>query len=137
ESLRGRPERTYVAGVLHPAFSAPDPEEGDEAMTAESEDEAPDAFPAYGGMKQSAIGLSFTTSSTAGLRIDVEFGEYMRPDSGVADDEDNEAEDQPAPGSKPTAEVKVLEEVPRDPVSAAAAPAGESSTRLRGGWKRQ
>src|SRR4051812_43059142 len=76
ETIRGRPERAYIVGALHPAFSTQDPGESDEALTAESEDDPSDAYAAYGGMKQSAIGLSFTTTQRATLRVDVTYGKY-------------------------------------------------------------
>ena len=80
EALRGRPEARYAVGVLHPAFTSTDGLEADEALVADGqEDGDADVEPAYGGIHQSAVGISFTTTPDAQPRVSLEWGEYERP----------------------------------------------------------
>ncbi len=77
ERIRGRPTSRYLIGVLHPAFTAQADEETDEAAVAVSEDGAEaEANAAYGGIRQSAIGLSFVASVESAPRVLVSFAEY-------------------------------------------------------------
>ena len=64
EELATRPDARYTIGILHPAFTSQTELEADEALIAGTDDESSiDVEPAYGGMRQSAIGISFTTRS--------------------------------------------------------------------------
>jgi hypothetical protein len=114
EEIVGRPESRYLVGVLHPAFTDQDPTQSDEALAATGEDDAPDAFAAYGGMKQSAIGLSYTTRIDSTPTVAVNFAEYTPP-AGAATDEATES----APE-----------------VDSAEAIAGGEGARLKSTWKR-
>jgi hypothetical protein len=103
EEFEGRPESRYIVGVLHPAFSEQNPEESDEALAGADDEESSDAYAAYGGLKQSAIGLSFSTGPQAAPIVTVEFAEYVRPDSGEVEDESEGDEDDPAAGESAAA----------------------------------
>ena len=76
ERLSARPSSRYLVGALHPAFTPQAAEETDEQWQAVSDDDDPDATAAYGGMRQSAIGISFSTSSDARPAATVTFAEY-------------------------------------------------------------
>ena len=84
EEIVGRPESRYLVGVLHPAFTDQDPTQSDEALAATGDDDAPDAYAAYGGMKQSAIGLSYTTTVDSTPVAKVTFAEYTPPAEATA-----------------------------------------------------
>lgn len=80
EQLRSRPNARYLIGVLHPAFTPQAVEETDESVLAVSDDTDPDAGAAFGGMRQSAMGISFATAIDSAPAAVVSFAEYIPVD---------------------------------------------------------
>jgi hypothetical protein len=78
EQLRGHPAARYHVGALHPAFTKQADEETDETLDAVADESEADTSATYGGMLQSALGISFVTSSGATPQATVSFGEYER-----------------------------------------------------------
>jgi hypothetical protein len=76
ERIRARPSARYIVGALHPAFTPQAAEETDEAFEATGDDENSDAAAAYGGMRQSAMGISFSTALDSKPIVTVSFAEY-------------------------------------------------------------
>ena len=76
EQIRARPTSRYLVGVLHPAFTTQAGEETDETLHAISEEVEADVSPAYGGMRQSAMGISFTTRPGSTPTVSVAYAEY-------------------------------------------------------------
>jgi hypothetical protein len=115
EELPTRPDARYTIGVLHPAFTAQKELDADEALVAGADDDSSlDVEPTYGGMRQSAIGISFSTSEDALPAATVEWGEYQPP----------------AGASGPAAEAEVVDDDEADP--------GElAGGNVKSGWKRQ
>jgi hypothetical protein len=116
EEFQARPERRYLVGVLHPVGSEQNPEETDEALMVSEDDDAPDAYAAYGGLKQSAIALSFSTASESKPTVSIVYAEYMRPTATGTDEEED------------------ILEADESQLSADASP---TKARLREGWKRE
>ena len=107
EEIRSRPELQYIVGVLHPAFSPRDEAEADESLAATSDDDPPDAYAAYGGMKQSAIGLSFSTTPSSKPMVIATYAEYEHlgaSESGPGSAGSAEADESPDPEAAASAD---------------------------------
>lgn len=76
ERIRARPTARYLVGVLQPAFTPQAVEETDETLDATADDDDVDVEAAYGGMKQSALGISFSTTPDAQPVVKVSYAEY-------------------------------------------------------------
>ena len=80
ELIRARPSARYLVGVLHPAFTPQALEETDESVQSVADDSDPDANAAFGGMRQSAMGISFATDADSTPITSVSFAEYVPVD---------------------------------------------------------
>ncbi|HEX2766795.1 MAG TPA: DISARM system helicase DrmA [Candidatus Limnocylindria bacterium] len=87
ERIRARPTGRYLIGVLQPAFTPQAVEETDETLDATADDETADVEAAYGGMKQSALGISFSTTADGQPVVGVSYAEYDPIEVSVDEDE--------------------------------------------------
>lgn len=96
ERIRARPSSRYVVGVLHPAFTPQAIEETDESMQAIVDEGNSDATAAYGGMRQSAMGISFSATLDCTPIVTASFAEYDAVEVGLnvstSDETDHPAE---------------------------------------------
>lgn len=93
ERIRARPTGRYLVGVLQPAFTPQAVEETDETLDATADDDNADVEAAYGGMKQSALGISFSTAPDGRPVVAVSFAEYDPVEAPLEDEPDDVPDD--------------------------------------------